>query len=166
MAPLGLSLLLLSATPPGAGQAAAQERAEEPAEEPGAGLDLGDLLRPRGRFESTPTPPADERGRRDEEEWRRLFAEARAEVAGLEEKVALRQEKIRQVTGDAGYNFSPIGAGESTDPEVQRLRSELKRDRRSLDTARARLRDLDVEASLAGVPDAWREPAPTSPRRR
>ncbi len=46
------------------------------------------------------------------------------------------------------------------DPEVQKLRAQLRRDRKSLETARRRLRDLQVEASLAGVPDGWHTPDP------
>jgi hypothetical protein len=39
---------------------------------------------------------------------------------------------------------------------VLKLRAALKRDRQSLEAARQRLREIEVEASLAGVPDAWR----------
>ena len=42
-----------------------------------------------------------------------------------------------------------------------RRRPELRRDRQSLETARQRRRELEVEASLAGVPEAWRHPGKT-----
>ena len=165
--PIGLWLLLLSAAPAPAGAeeppAPSEEAGAEAAAGGGPALDLGNLLRPRGPFDSKPRQSGDLRSGRDERAWRQAFAEARAEVAGLEEKVTAAQEQIRKATGGAGYNFSPVGVGESVDPDVQRLRAQLKRDRRSLDTARSRLRDLDVEASLAGVPDAWREPLTASP---
>lgn len=122
-------------------------------------LDLGDLLRPRPDFEpSAPRPSSELMGGKDEAAWRETFGQARSEVSTLEARVAKTQEELRALSGDAGeYSFSPIKGGEHQDPEVQRLRVELKRDRQSLDTARARLRDLEVEASLAGVPDAWRD---------
>jgi len=160
---LWLCLLVLPLAPASSG---AQEPATDDAAAPaggGSGLDLGDLLRPRGGFESKPAKKEGLRGGRDEQEWRDAFGEARDEVAVLEQKVAEAQEKIRKVTGEGGFNFSPVGAGEAVDPEVHSLRAELKRDRQSLDSARSRLRDLEVEASLAGVPDAWREPGDADP---
>jgi hypothetical protein len=41
---------------------------------------------------------------------------------------------------------------------VLKVRAQLRRDRQSLEASRQRLRDLDVEASLAGVPEDWRKP--------
>ncbi|MGH2900204.1 MAG: hypothetical protein ACRDMZ_16135, partial [Solirubrobacteraceae bacterium] len=80
----------------------------------------------------------------------------RAEVADLEGKVEAIQNRLRQVTsGD--WNYTPSG-GEATDPEVLKLRAQLRRDRQSLEASRQRLRDLQVEASLAGVPEEWRGP--------
>ncbi len=160
---LWLCLLVLATAPAPAG---AQEPADEGPALPagdGSGLDLGDLLRPRGGFESKPAKREGQRGGRDEREWRDAFGRTRAEVTALEEKVAESQQKIRRVTGNGSYKFSPVGVGESVDPEVHRLRAQLKRDRQSLDTARSRLRDLEVEASLAGVPDSWRETSDVDP---
>ena len=50
-----------------------------------------------------------------------------------------------------------LATGEATDPEVLKLRAQLRRDRQSLEASRQRLRDLRVEASLAGVPEDWLE---------
>ena len=68
------------------------------------------------------------------------------------------------LTGESCWSchVSPTGGGMPSDPEVLRLRAQLRRDRQSLEAARQRLRDLDVEASLAGVPDDWMQP-PTAP---
>jgi hypothetical protein len=41
---------------------------------------------------------------------------------------------------------------------VLKARAQIQRDRQSLDAAERRLRDLKVEASLAGVPPDWQAP--------
>ena len=157
-----LAAAVLALSVPHARLLAQEGASEEPA--PGSSLPelgLGDLLRPRQGFEpSAPRPSSELKGGKDEAAWRDFFSQARGEVAALEGRVAGRQDELRRLSGDAAeYSFSPIQGGEHTDPEVQQLRTELKRDRQSLETARARLRDLEVEASLAGVPDAWRDGA-------
>ena len=125
--------------------------APAPAPAPGQKLDLDRLLRPRG-----PAPSAGEQtyGGRDRAGWEEQFKKARLEVSDLERKVDFTQDRLRQAAaGD--WNYSPAG-GEAVDPEILKLRTQLRRDRQSLETARQRLRDLQVEASLAGVPEEWR----------
>ena len=117
----------------------------------GVGLDR--LLRVPNTHSVAPV----RRGARDEESWRETFREARSEVAELERKIAAAQSKLRGVA-QANWGFSAAGGGPQTDPEVMRLRAALRRDRQSLRASRDRLRDLTVEASLAGVPDEWTEP--------
>lgn len=132
---------------------AAAERAVESG--PGAArpsLSLDSLLSPRsvewGSKEAL-------RGGRDRGAWRREFEGARAEVTQLEGQVDEVQKKLRAASAGGGWSYSPAGAGEAVDPEVMKLRAHLRRDRASLDSARDRLRNLEVEASLAEVPDRW-----------
>jgi len=116
-------------------------------------LDLDRLLRP-------PQPrqvPALRRGGKDRKTWTKDFAEARGEIEVLGGRIAEAQQRIREASPD-DWGFSPTGGGQPSDPEVLRLRAEIRRDRQSLEAAGVRLRDLEVEASLAGVPDEWREP--------
>ena len=124
---------------------------------PSIGLDS--LLRPRtGNYKPVAVPrPSAQHGGRGEQEWRELFNDARHEEAALDVKVVEAQEKVRAGSGQQ-WGYTPAGSGMPTDPEMLKLRAQLKRDRRSLEAARTRLRELDVEASLAGVPDSWREP--------
>lgn len=146
---------------------AAQETGEPPAAEPGASgepegapaLDLDRLLRvPVGA-----SAPSQMRGGRDRRAWSQAFSEARAEVRDLEARIELAQQTLRE-TAPENWGFTPSGGAMPTDPEVLKLRAQLKRDRRSLETARQRLRELEVEASLAGVPDEWRvSPEPPAP---
>lgn len=118
-------------------------------------LDLERLLRvPSGR----PVPRDDLRGGKGREAWERSFGEARDEVAQLEARIERNKRSLRDSASE-DWSFTPAGGGAPSDPEVLRLRAELRRDRQSLETARTRLRDLEVEASLAGVPDAWRVPS-------
>jgi hypothetical protein len=152
-----LVLLLVVLTPLSvAGQEQRGSAAQEP---PGAeqqpSLGLESLLTPR----SVATQDTGLRGGKDRATWRLEFERARNEVAELEQQVASHQQAIRdRSTGDWGY--TPTGGGAPSDPEVLRLRAEIKRDRQSLEAAQNRLRELEVEASLAEVPDAWLEPDP------
>lgn len=144
---------------PAADSGPAPESGAQPAADAPAGqstLDLDSLLRPRGDFQGSRKPPKQElRGGRDRLEWHEVFSEAQLEVSELEGRVAELQEAVRAASGGE-WNFSPVGGGVPSDPEVLKLRAQLKRDRQSLEAAEARLRDLEVEASLASVPDSWR----------
>ncbi len=141
------------AEPESAPEAATVERPVESGPEPvRPALSLDSLLSPRtGEWGLKATL----RGGRDRASWRREFEDARGEVTQLEGQVDLVQDKLRAASSGSNWSYSPAGAGEAVDPEILKLRSHLRRDRASLDTARARLRDLEVEASLAEVPDHW-----------
>ena len=132
-----------------------EDAAPAPAHKPATPLDLDRLLRPPGVVTSAPSAEPTYGGR-DRTAWRDEFQRANLEVADLEAKVEVSQNRLRQTaTGD--WNYSPAG-GQATDPEVLKLRAQLRRDRQSLETSRQRLRDLRVEASLAGVPEVWLKP--------
>jgi len=115
------------------------------------GLDV--LLNPGA---VAPQPTGKYYGGKDQKAWEDEFRRAREEVSDLEGKVEAGTKHLRSAAGGE-WNYSPAG-GEPTDPEVLKLRAQLRRDRQSLETSRQRLRDLDVEASLAGVPEEWRNP--------
>jgi len=157
-------LLLLLLAAPGTSQAQTapepggegEQAAPAPQHNPSPPLDLDRLLRPPGNL-GVPKPSSEPSyGGRDRVAWRDQFSSAKAEVADLESKVEVNQRRLREnAAGD--WNYSPAG-GEASDPEVLKLRAQLRRDRQSLEAARQRLRDLRVEASLAGVPESWLEP--------
>jgi hypothetical protein len=116
------------------------------------GLDV--LLNP-GAVGAEPTGRSTYGGK-SQKVWQEEFRRAREEVSDLEGKVEAGQRHLRSKS-DGEWNYTPAG-GEATDPEVLKLRAQLRRDRQSLEASRQRLRDLDVEASLAGVPEEWRQP--------
>jgi hypothetical protein len=133
-----------------------KEEGTQPAPDPEAppkSLDLERLLQP-GAVRTQPTGKI--MGGRDQKAWREEFRRAREEVSDLEGKVETGQKNLRSAAANE-WNYTPAG-GEATDPEVLKLRAQLRRDRQSLEASRQRLRDLDVEASLAGVPEEWRKP--------
>jgi hypothetical protein len=102
----------------------------------------------------------DVRGGRDRAGWQAEFREVRREIRELEASIATTQQKLRESSSEE-WGFTPSGAGgPPTDPEVLKLRTQLKRDRASLEAAQERSRELEIEAALAGVPDSWKKPPP------
>jgi hypothetical protein len=123
------------------------------------GVGLDSLLRPRGALGSpgaSAQPGGEMHGERSREEWVARFQAARAEINEVETRLVEAREQVA-ARSQGGYTYSPIGGGESTDPEVVKLRAQLRRDKQSLEAAERRFRDLQVEASLQGVPVEWTE---------
>ena len=81
----------------------------------------------------------------------------------LDRKVNASRERMSSAADGSEYQYSPLGGGVATDPEMLKLRAQLRRDEETLETAKRRLRDLEVEASLAGVPREWFEEKETEP---
>jgi len=146
---------------------------------PTAALLLGALLAAPHAVAQPPSPPpgkvgidqllrlpdglqfdVEKRGGLTRSEWLGRFDEARRSVVDARAGLAQAQEKLTKVAGRSdNWNMAPPGlpveAAESG-PDTYRLRDEVRRWRAEIERAEARLRDLDVEASLAGVPATWR----------
>jgi hypothetical protein len=93
-------------------------------------------------------------------DWLARFDEARASLVDARTGLVQAQEKLSQVAGrNDNWNMAPPGlpaeAAESGG-DTYRLRDEVRRWRAEIERAEARLRELEIEASLAGVPDSWR----------
>ncbi len=94
-------------------------------------------------------------------QWRARFASARAEhdaaLAGLE----AAQKKLGVVAeGSEAWQMAPPGAGAagaSEAPVDYQLKQEVRRQREDLTRSEKNLRELTIEADLAGVPADWRE---------
>lgn len=155
---------MVIAAPAASGQEGTEEDGSDsrPAGSAAPSLDLDKLLKPRvgGAQPAGTVRP----GGKDRETWQREFDAANSEVQQLRARVEESQRKMRDAAGGTNYSYSPAGGGETYDPEVLKARAQIQRDRQSLQAAERRLRDLKVEASLAGVPPEWQgtttDPAP------
>lgn len=120
---------------------------------------LDDLLRLPSDFEtrSAERPVAGA----SEEEWRRRFTRAERSIAEARENLAATKRELddaAETGGASQWSVAPPGssAEQSTSPLSFKLRQELQRNREALDAAEKALRELRIEADLAGVPAEWR----------
>jgi hypothetical protein len=133
--------------------------AEDPPGGPGGAppqVDLEKLLELPGdvRYD------VEKRGGATQGEWRARFQKVRGELT--QERAALErsQLELEKVAGSAdSWQLAPPGvnSNRSETPLDFRLRNEIRQHRAEVDRLEKQLRDLDVEANLAGVPEAWRE---------
>lgn len=93
-------------------------------------------------------------------EWRGRFAEARTSVVEAEKALEKAQREQAEVAGSKSeWRFTPPGVPTQNDDESTtsfQHRQEVKRRRDEVDRARVRLRELEIEANLAGIPPDWR----------
>jgi len=91
-------------------------------------------------------------------EWRTRYGEVRAELD--KERAALEETQGKlEDAGGGQWSVNPIPGSEtdaSRSPIDFQLRTELRRHREEVDRLERKLRQLDIEANLAGVPEAWR----------
>ncbi len=95
-------------------------------------------------------------------EWRTRFRDARGALEQARAALAKAQQQLEGVAEESdAWLLAPPGVTEGTDaPLSYRLRQEIRRQRGEVKRAEQRLRDLEIEAELAGVPPEWRlEPA-------
>jgi len=102
-----------------------------------------------------------------EKEWRRRFRVTRStldEARKTLEATKLELDGAALESGGAQWSVAPPGGGggagggasQSTSPLSFKLRQTLKTNRIELEAAERNLRELEIEANLAGVPKAWR----------
>ena len=96
-------------------------------------------------------------------EWRARFRELRGDLE--EERAALEraEAELEEVAGTTDpWKVGPAlpGGGGTSDeaPLDYQLRQKIRRHREEIERLERNLRELQVEANLAGVPAAWREP--------
>lgn len=144
--------LLLAALVASPGRAGAQAQAPAP---PGK-VDLEKLLKLPEDLQFD----VEKRGGLTRSEWTARYDEARKSVAQAHAGLADAQERLSRLAGRSdNWNMAPPGlpveAAESGG-DSYKLRDEVRRWRGEIERSEARLRELDIEASLAGVPDSWR----------
>lgn len=128
--------------------------------------DLDDLLRLPSDYDARPAGRAVAGA--SEDEWRQRFV--RAEKAIGEARDALVETKkeldeLAETGGGSQWSVAPPGASgqQTTSPLSFKLRQQLQREREALDEAEKALRELRIEADLAGVPAEWRIVAASPP---
>lgn len=95
-------------------------------------------------------------------EWRRRFRRAEEELAKAERTLVSTRTELDGIAAEGGANqwaVAPPGqssSGSTSSPLSFKLRQALVRDRERVDGAEKALRELRIEADLAGVPEAWR----------
>ena len=99
-------------------------------------------------------------GGADREEWEQRFRLAHRELDEATAAIGAAQKELEgMASGGGSWQLAAPGAGAGAEnsPLSFRLRQELRRQRENQAKARAKLTDLRVEASLAGVPQEWQD---------
>jgi len=132
-------------------------------EDPPPAVELDQLLRiPR----TTPIENA-RRGGATRSEWQARFTEAEENLEQARAALATAREELEGLAGEQG-NWQmaapgmPQGSSESS-PLSYRLLQEIRRQREEVARFERRLRDLQIEANLAGVPEEWLAAADDAP---
>jgi hypothetical protein len=91
-------------------------------------------------------------------EWRTRYGEVRGDLAKERGAYEETQAKLEDAAGGQ-WSVNPIPGAEqdtSKNPVDFQLRTQLRRHREEIDRLERKLRQLDIEANLAGVPEEWR----------
>jgi hypothetical protein len=105
--------------------------------------------------------PSQQIGSASKNQWRARFASARSEHDAAQKALEATQKKLGTVAGESdAWQIAPPGAGAQAASEAPidyQLKQELRRQREDLERSEKHLRELTIEADLAGVPADWRE---------
>ena len=97
----------------------------------------------------------------DRRRWEERFAAVRGDLEQAREQLATAQAELEQLARSS-ENWQMAAPGAQHNPETSpisfKLRADIRRHREDITLAEKRLRELEVEASLAGVPVEWRRP--------
>ena len=102
-----------------------------------------------------------------ENEWRRRFKKADSALSEAKSTLAATKRELDGVAlggSSSQWSVAPPGgsgsggggAGASTSPLSFRLRQQLRADRERIESTEKAMRELRIEADLAGVPETWR----------
>jgi hypothetical protein len=144
------AVLLLAAGPAGAEEAAASDAA--PAAE-GAALERLLTLPDAGSY------GVDRRGGLSRGEWRARFLEITQALAAERQALTEAEGRLDEAAGSASnWQMAPVpGMQPSPDaPLDYQLRVAIRRHRSEIERLEHKLKQLEIEANLAGVPAEWR----------
>ena len=93
------------------------------------------------------------------EEWQSRFQKIRDDRSEAEGALGKAQIELDGMAkGKSDWSMSAIGGASSeTSPVSYRLRQEIRRQNSAIEQADRQIRDLGIEADLAGVPQDWRD---------
>jgi hypothetical protein len=149
-----LVVLLAYATAADEAQAPAPEPAQQPA--PPVAYDaLFRLPSDGGGAQPAKGTPGDRK------RWEERFAAVRSDLDGAKASLAKAQSELEALAHKTdSWQMAAPGAQPTAEnsPVSYKLRQDIRTYREDVGRAERRLRELEVEASLAGVPPEWREP--------
>jgi hypothetical protein len=105
--------------------------------------------------------PAAEGAPLDRKRWEARFSDVRGDLDGARGKLAKAQADLEALAHKSeSWQMAAPGAKTNSEnsPVSYKLRQEIREYREDVGRAERRLRELEVEASLAGVPAEWRQP--------
>jgi hypothetical protein len=119
---------------------------------------LDQLLKLPSGFDSS----VEKRGGFTAGEWRSRFQELRDALAAEREGLELAEADLGRVAGTAdawqvGPPIPGMSGAASEAPLDFRIRQAINRHRAEIERLERRLRELEVEANLAVVPEDWRQ---------
>ena len=99
-------------------------------------------------------------GQADREVWEERFRRQHRALEEARQGLAASQQELEELaSGSEAWQITAPGATASPEntPLSYKLRQDIRRKREEVESAERALRELQVEASLAGVPAEWRE---------
>jgi hypothetical protein len=140
------------------------EGARPPRSPRGPAPDLDSLLQlPSGFITGNPRAVAGA----GEGEWRRRFTKATDELAEARarlESIKTELDGVAETGGSTQWSIAPPGGGggggggstPTSSPLSFRLRQQLREERDTIESKEKAMRELRIQADLAGVPETWR----------
>jgi hypothetical protein len=107
----------------------------------------------------TGSPAPSETGTLDRKRWEERFAAVRGDLDQARADLAKSQDQLEAVARKTeNWQMAAPGAQPTAEnsPVSYKLRQDIRAQREEVARAERRLRELEVEASLAGVPAEWR----------
>jgi hypothetical protein len=152
----GIAMLVVLSGP---AAAADEEKAPPaPAAEPAPAVDYDALFRLPNDSHTGPAEGA----ALDRKRWEARFSDVRGDLDGARARLAKAQTDLESLAHKSdSWQIAAPGAQPTAEnsPVSYKLRQDIRKYREEVSRAERRLRELEVEASLAGVPAEWRQPA-------
>ncbi len=95
-------------------------------------------------------------------QWKARFSEARGDLEKARMALAAAKKELEELAGDSAAWQMAVPGGQpdsnANSPVSFRLIQEIRRQREEVEHGQRRMKELEVEANLAGVPEDWSQP--------